>query len=152
MEEITEAQARLIVENCDVAHIGVLSDGEAYVTAVSYVVDGDLLLFRSGPGRRLDAIRAHPRVCVEISTFDRRTGSWEGVVAFGNARILEQGKEVAAVERMLREKYRRITRSAVFYEPSQAPEDGYVVEVTLDELAGRSSGSGIGPRTRPGRL
>jgi uncharacterized protein len=152
MEDLTESRSRRILEQGDVARIGVISDGEPYVTPLSYVVDGDLVLFRSGPGRRLDAIRADPRVCLEVSTFDRDTGGWEGIVAFGDARILDEGDEVRAAERMLREKYRRITRSAVLYEPSQSPEEGYVVEVRIDDLSGRSSGSGIGPRTRPGRL
>ena len=76
VQELTENEARDLLEIADVAHLGVIADGEPYVTAVSFVISGNLFLFRTGPGRRLRAIERGSPVCVEVSEYDSETGDW----------------------------------------------------------------------------
>ena len=54
------------------AHIGVLSEGEPYVTPMSFVVDDNRILFRTKPGKRYEAMMKNPVVSIEASTFDIR--------------------------------------------------------------------------------
>ena len=86
MQDLTETEARDLLERADVAHLGVIADGEPYVTAVSFVISGNLFLFRTGPGRRLRAIENGSPVCVEVSEYDSETGDWASVLAVGPAR------------------------------------------------------------------
>ena len=51
MEPISESEARRLLEEEMVAHIGVIVDGEPYVTPMSFVVDGNRILFRTKPGQ-----------------------------------------------------------------------------------------------------
>jgi hypothetical protein len=46
---------------------------------MSFVVDGDRILFRTKPGRRYEAILENPDVSIEASTFDNETGEWSSV-------------------------------------------------------------------------
>ncbi len=66
------------------AHLGVVERGEPYVVPVNYVFDGEYVYPHTPPGRKADAMRADPRVCVEVDEvrddFCRRS-----VVAFGRA-------------------------------------------------------------------
>ena len=92
MQELTETEARDLLERAEVAHLGVIADGEPYVTAVSFVISGNLFLFRTGPGRRLRAIESGSPVCVEVSEYDSETGDWASVVAVGPGSVIADSR------------------------------------------------------------
>src|SRR5690554_856039 len=85
MQPLTRVQALDLLTAAPVAHIGVISNGEPYVTPISFVVTGNLIALRTVPGRRLEAIRENPRVCIEASEFDPTSGEWARATVWGSA-------------------------------------------------------------------
>ncbi len=153
MQELAEADALALFDRADVAHMGVVDGGDPYVTPLSFVRIDRELYFRTGPGRRLNAIRSHPRVCVEVSEYDSERGDWLSALALGEARVeADEGRQTTVVE-MLLDKYRPAIGSPLAFSRAQ-PLPGYslVVAVAMEQLSGMSSGLGFAPRTRPGRL
>jgi nitroimidazol reductase NimA-like FMN-containing flavoprotein (pyridoxamine 5'-phosphate oxidase superfamily) len=153
MEPITDSRALQFLEDAMVAHIGVIADGEPYVTPMSFVVDGDRLLFRTKPGRRLEAINANPLVCIEVSYFDEVTGDWISVVVKGKAtERMDEPTMTRAIELLLK-KYAAVLGSPLGHGGIQAMASfPHVIEVPLRNISGLTSGSGFSHRTRPGRL
>ncbi len=153
IDTISTEEAFAVLQAAPVAHLGVVVEGDPYVTPMSFVVDGQRILFRTLPGRKLEGLRAHPSVCIEASRYDESTGDWVSVVVRGTARVADDEATGQATIDGLMTKYRKVLGSAL-----QAggihPVVGlpYVVEVTIDEISGLSSGRGFGVRTRPGRL
>ena len=47
---------------------------------MSFVVDDGRILFRTQPGRKLQAMEESPEVCIEACTFDESTGDWLSVI------------------------------------------------------------------------
>ncbi len=152
MKDLVQSQVHALLSDEPVAHVGVIAWGKPYVTPVSYVWLDDALWFRTAPGTRLDAVAANPDISVEISRFDVTTGYWESIVIAGRGEIVSDRDAEDRVERALRIKYRRITRSALDMPPDVVPKEGAVVKVVVEDLSGRSSGSGIKGPDRPGRL
>lgn len=153
MESISETEAREFLENAAVAHMGVIDKGIPYVTPMSFVVDGDRILFRTKPGRRFEAIIANPIVSIEASHFDDETGDWISVVVTGKATEHNDGETMARAVELLMQKYEKqigspLTRGGV----QPMASFPHVVAVTIQEISGMSSGRGFSPRTRPGRL
>ena len=74
MDTLSREESFELLDTSLVAHIGFISDDSPYVTPMSYVRDGDRLLFRTEAGKKLDALRSNPAVCVEVSVFDDQTG------------------------------------------------------------------------------
>jgi nitroimidazol reductase NimA-like FMN-containing flavoprotein (pyridoxamine 5'-phosphate oxidase superfamily) len=153
VEPITPAEARQFLEEAKVAHIGVVSDGEPYVTPMSFVVDGDRILFRTKPGRRYEALRANPNVSIEVSRFDDETGDWTSVIVNGVARECPEGDCEQTVE-MLMKKYESVLGSPLAHGGGLQPMSSFphVVLVEIKEISGMTSGRGFTVRTRPGRL
>ncbi|MDX1691253.1 MAG: pyridoxamine 5'-phosphate oxidase family protein, partial [Acidimicrobiia bacterium] len=86
MDELSIEQSERILAEQRVAHLGLVDDGEPYVTPLSYVVlDGDVY-YRTGPGRRHDALASDPRVCVEVTRND--DAGWVSVIFWGEARVV----------------------------------------------------------------
>lgn len=152
MKDLVESQLQRLLADEPVAHIAVLAWGKPYVTPVSYVWIEDALWFRTGPGARLDAVVANPDVSVEISRFETETGYWESIVIAGTGEVVSDPEAGEMVERALRAKYRRITRSALDMPPDVVPKEGAVVRVAVESMSGRSSGAGLRGPDRPGRL
>lgn len=153
MEPMTEGEALEFLSGAMVAHIGVVSDGEPYVTPMSFVVDGRRILFRTKPGKRLEAIGTDPVVSIEVSKFDETTGVWVSVVVKGRAVERVDDETAARAVELLLEKYKAVLGSPFGHGGLQPMATfPHVVEVPIEVITGMTSGSGFSFRTRPGRL
>lgn len=153
METLTEVEAMKILSEAKVAHLGVISEGDPYVTPMSFVVYGELIIFRTQPGRKLRAIRENPRVCIEASRFDEESGDWASVMVVGTARESDDRQVGEVAVQKLFEKYSQALGSPLNRGGLQpVPGLPHVIEVVIEEVSGVSSGGGFSPRTRPGRL
>lgn len=153
MEDLTDVQTMAVLNHGEVAHMAVVSDGEPYITPISYVVLDDSLAFRTGPGRRLEALKQGSRVNVVVTEYDRDTGGWSSAMVWGAPQILQDGAQKEKAVSLMLAKYRDVLGSPLSFS-AFSPVGGLtdVVCVAIDEISGRSSGSGLGVRTRPGRL
>ena len=144
MRELALDDCWKIIHEERVAHVALVDGGEPYVTPLSYVIhDGDLV-FRTVAGRRVEALRRSPRVCVEISR-DTPGEGWESVVLWGTARFVDDPSTEAAVVAALLAKYH--SESALgFSSPSVFPEERFVVAVTPEDVSGRTSGRSTSTR------
>ena len=142
-----------LLEEAPVAHIGVISNGEPYVTPMSFVVDGNRILFRTKPGKRYEGMTENPVVSVEASLYDRDSGEWSSVIARGVATESSDPETMALTVELLMKKYEKALGNPLSRGGLQ-PMSGFphVVSVEITEISGMSSGRGFTPRTRPGRL
>jgi len=154
MQPLTRQQAFDLLDREPVAHLGIIFDGEPYVCPMSFVVDGDRILFRTLAGMKLDGIRANPRVCVEVSSFDEETGDWDSVIARGTARFVDGDDVRQKTIAQLFSKYEKVMGSPMSAGGGLMPLGGhpYVIEVPIDEISGMTSNGGFRIRTKPGRL
>jgi nitroimidazol reductase NimA-like FMN-containing flavoprotein (pyridoxamine 5'-phosphate oxidase superfamily) len=153
VEPIPEAEALEFLRDAMVAHIGVIHEGEAYVTPMSFVVDGRRLLFRTKPGKRFEAIGSHPAVCIEVSHYEESTGDWTSVLVRGHAEERTDDATTSRAVELLMEKYSAALGSPLGHGGLQPLASfPHVVEVPIEEISGMVSGRGFSYRTRPGRL
>jgi nitroimidazol reductase NimA-like FMN-containing flavoprotein (pyridoxamine 5'-phosphate oxidase superfamily) len=153
VDPLSREDALRLLTDAPVAHIGLISDGRPYVTPMSFVVDGDKILFRTTAGKKLDALREDPRVCIEASKFDSESGEWASVIVTGTAvEVDDNDLGERAVEKLF-EKYAEALGDPLSRGGLQPfPGLPHVIEVVIEEISGMVSGSGFAPRTRPGRL
>lgn len=154
MEPLTREQAFDLLGREPVAHLGLILDGEPCVYPMSYVLDGERILFRTMAGAKLDGIRANPRVCIEVSTFDAETGDWQSVIVRGTASFVDSDTARQNLIAQLFEKYEKVMGSPLSAGGGLMPLGGqpYVLEVPIEEISGMSSHGGFRIRTKPGRL
>lgn len=153
MESVSREQALEFLETQSVAHLGMISGGAPYVTPMSYVTDGERILFRTMAGRKLDGLRTNPAVCIEVSLFDEETGNWVSVIVRGEAHFIDDDTTKQEMVARLFAKYEKVMGSPLSGS-TPTPPGGvpYVIEVPIAEITGMSSHGGLGARTRPGRL
>jgi nitroimidazol reductase NimA-like FMN-containing flavoprotein (pyridoxamine 5'-phosphate oxidase superfamily) len=153
MDPLSREEALDVLAVAPVAHLGLISEGRPYVTPMSFVVDGERILFRTTAGKKLDALRGDPRVCIETSKFDPESGEWASVIVTGTAVEVDDDAVGQLAVSKLYEKYPTALGDPLSRGGLQPlPGLPHVIEVTIEEISGMSSGSGFSPRTRPGRL
>jgi nitroimidazol reductase NimA-like FMN-containing flavoprotein (pyridoxamine 5'-phosphate oxidase superfamily) len=153
MIEMSREESIAFLAAQEVGHLAVIDDGEPYVSPISYVVTGDTLYFRTRPGRRLTALRANPRLCVEASATEEEAGTWTSVCVWGDAVVVADPHREADVVSALLEKYADSSESILSYaRGSVFGGQAAVVEVPIDTVTGRQSGRELGAQIRPGRL
>ena len=153
MDPLSKDEAARFLDQAHVAHLGVISNGEPYVTPMSFVFDEDRILFRTKPGQRFEAIVAEPRVSIEASTYNSETGDWMSVIVRGNATESTDPATKSKTVEMLLQKYENALGSPLTHGPMQPLASfPHIVEVEILEITGMSSGRGFSARTRPGRL
>lgn len=154
MEELSQERCRQLLDEEAVGHLGVVTDGDPYVSPISYVVVEGRICFRTASGQRMNALREHPRVCVEVSRFDLGSGDWESVIVWGDAVEVEEDDLAQRIVSALLSKYKDVIGSPL--SPGSGgfgvTQAGILMAVPIDVMTGRSSGSFFHIRTRPGRL
>jgi uncharacterized protein len=105
-----------ILDEAMVMRLGMLDGGRPYVVPLNFARAGDDLWFHGAKaGRKIDCLRAAPAVCIEVDRFLRlRTGpsacddwssSYESVIGFGTAEIVEDADAKLSGLRALMRKY-----------------------------------------------
>ena len=80
--ELDAGQIEDLLRNEVIARLGCLSGGRVYVVPVTYVYDGTHVWGHAMDGAKLAAMRADPRVCVEVEHVDDLS-NWRSVIAWG---------------------------------------------------------------------
>jgi hypothetical protein len=120
-------------------------DGSPYITPLNfYFYQGKIYFHSALKGRKMDNIRANPRVCFEVHKLIKMVQSqracdfstrYRSVLVFGRARSLPDGDEKMAVLTALTEKY--ASGQAVEPPTPKRAKETKVIEITIEEMTGK---------------
>jgi len=120
-------------------------DGSPYITPLHFVYHQGKIYFHCAfEGRKMDNIRANPRVCFEVHELIKIVQSqracdfstrYRSVLVFGRARSLPDGDEKIAVLTALGEKY--AGGQAVEPPTPKRAKGTEVIEITIEEMTGK---------------
>lgn len=89
-DELLHAQA--------LGHLGVHAAGRTYVVPIAYAWDGDTVVVHSLEGRKIDAMRRDPRVCLQVERIETPE-RWQSVVVQGTFEELSGAAAARALAR-----------------------------------------------------
>lgn len=99
-EQIEELLRTAIVGRIACCGHGAVGDGRPYLVPLAYGYDGESVYAHSGPGRKLELMRAEPRITFEVdeaSASDR----WRSVIAEGLFEEITDPEERAQALRVI---------------------------------------------------
>jgi uncharacterized protein len=82
---LNQDEIEALLRRCRIGRVGCCVDDRPYVVPVDYAYDGTAVYVASGQGRKIEAMRAQPRVCFEVDEVDEAHGTvvWRSVIADG---------------------------------------------------------------------
>lgn len=167
MRDLPDGRIDFLLDDAKFAHLAVVSNGDPYVSPLSFVRHENSLYFRCGPGERVEALRAHPSATASIVEFDDETGAWESVLVRGEVTFVDSEMTEDAVVVLFLEKYSDYSSelgSGAHLSDAEEFDIGWVgsaevprgeavlFRLAMGEVTGRTSGRWMTPETKPGRL
>ena len=104
ISKLSEKEAAGVLLRQTLGRLGCIAEGEPYVVPAHYFFDGENLYMHSLPGKKITALRANGRACLQVDEI-HDSYHWRSVIAYGN---YEEVNDERLRERTLAELYRRL--------------------------------------------
>lgn len=82
IKRLSQEEARALIIAGRVGRLGCIYEGGPYVVPINYVLEGETVYLHSLPGRKLEALRANPRACLQVDNVIDAY-QWSSAIAFG---------------------------------------------------------------------
>ncbi|HEX8998751.1 MAG TPA: pyridoxamine 5'-phosphate oxidase family protein [Blastocatellia bacterium] len=83
IDKLTAEEAAEVLKQGALGRLGCIAEGEPYVVPVHYFYDGENIYIHSLPGKKITALRANSRACLQVDDI-RDSYHWRSVIAYGN--------------------------------------------------------------------
>ena len=80
--KLGNTDALAILREGTLGRLGCIAAGWSYVVPVNYYFDGENIYIHTLPGKKLDALRVNPRVCLQVDEI-KDPYNWRSVIAYG---------------------------------------------------------------------
>ena len=139
IRELDHDEARSVLESGGDTRLGCLVDGEPYVVPMSYVLEGDYAYLHSLPGAKIDAMRRHPRVCLQVQIRESEY-RWRSVQVFGAYEEIDDLEERKHAFRLLFERFPRLTPADSVRRYGHVEEPTIAFRIRIDRIVGVGEG------------
>ena len=127
---LSEEEAFAFISAGKIGRLGCVDNGEPYVVPINYFVEDGSIYSHSLPGRKIDAMQAHPRVCLQVDQI-ADDFHWRSAIAFGNFEEVRVPSDRRAILSKLLARFPLLT-------PAQdaAAPDSVVFRILIDRITG----------------
>lgn len=139
MRALNEEEARSLLNSAKIGRLGCVVDGEPYIIPINYLfVDGSIYS-HSLPGRKLNALRTHPRACLQVDEI-LDDFHWRSVIAYGNFEEICSPSDRKTILGKLLERFPLLTPvESLIVEDAAAP-DSVVFRIHVDRITSMAEG------------
>lgn len=139
MKALSEEEARALLSACRIGRLGCVDNGDPYVVPINYVFEEGAIYSHSLPGRKVEALRAHPRACLQVDEIEDDF-NWRSVLAYGDFEEIRVPSDRRAVLQKLLSRFPLLTPvESVMAQDASAP-DSIVFRIRIDCITGVAEG------------
>ena len=132
---ISLEDARALLFETRVGRLGCLYAGGPYVVPVNYVFDGTDIYVHSFPGRKIEALQANPRACLQVDKVIYQY-RWRSAIAFGSYEAVTGANERDRALRLLLARFPELT--PVESVPVHDGQSSVIIfRIHVDEVTGK---------------
>jgi uncharacterized protein len=105
---LNDSEAWAVIKAGKMGHLGCVDQDEPYVVPINYLVADGRIYSHSLPGRKIRALRAHKRACLQVDQI-RTDFHWQSAIAFGDFEEVNEDLERTAILRKLLDHFPELT-------------------------------------------
>ena len=144
IKDLSPEKSRELLRRGSLARLACIADGEPYVVPVNYVFDGESVLVHSLPGRKITAMRANPRVCLQVDEIEDELG-WKSVLAIGNYEEITGAAERGRAMSQLLARFPKLTPVESYMAGGTGTPAPIVFRIRVDKISGLCEGDAYSP-------
>ena len=139
MRILLEEEARSLLNFAKVGRLGCVVNGEPYIVPINYLFEDGSIYSHSLPGRKLEALRAHPRACLQVDEI-RDDFDWRSAIAYGNFEEIRVPSDRTSILGKLLARFPLLTPvESLIVEDANAPHS-VVFRIRIDRITGMAEG------------
>ena len=135
IKNLSREESLKLLRSGRLARLGCVTDEGPYVVPVSYVFDGECVFIHSLPGRKVAALRADPRACLQVDDI-ASDSQWRSVIAFGVYEEVTAPDERERVLGRLLKQYPTLTPVEATIVQDAQPPNVVVFRIRVDKITG----------------
>ena len=139
MKTLLEEEARALLSACKIGRLGCVDNGEPYVVPINYVFEDGSIYSQSLPGRKIEALRAHPRACLQVDEIENDF-DWRSTIAYGDFEEIRVPSDRRSILSKLLARFPLLTPVASVMSQDASPPDTVVFRIRIDRITGVSEG------------
>lgn len=135
MKTLQEDETRELLSARGIGHLGCVDGGEPYVVPINYVFDEGSIYSHSLPGKKIDAMRTNPRVCLQVNQIDDDF-HWRSAIAYGNFEEMNSAKDRSLILSKLLARFPKLTPVESLKVQDATAPDSVVFRIVVDRITG----------------
>lgn len=132
---LSDNEARDLIKSGKVGHLGCVVDGDPYVVPINYVFEDGCIYSHSLPGLKIDAMRAHPRTCLQVEEIEDNF-NWRSALLYGNFEELRVASDRQNVLSKLLAHFPSLTPVESVVAHDAGTPDSIVFRIVVDRITG----------------
>ena len=136
---LSEKEALTLMSAGKVGRLGCVDSGEPYVVPINYVVEDGSIYSHSLPGKKIDAMRTHPRVCLQMDQI-ADDFHWRSAIAFGDFEEIRVPSDRRSILSKLLARFPLLTPVESVLAQDAAAPDSVVFRIRIDRITGVAEG------------
>ena len=136
---LSRDESYALLRGARTGRLGCIAEGYPYIVPINYVLEGDFAVSHSLPGRKIEAMRENPRVCLQADDI-RDQFNWRSVIAYGTYEEITDAASRAQAINVLLSLFPELTPvESRIAEDAGAPAP-VVFRVKIDRITGIGEG------------
>ena len=134
VDRLSPADSLELLKQCSLGRLGCIADGSPYVVPITYYFDGKDIYSHATPGKKIEAMRVNPRVCLQVDEI-KDSYNWRSVIVYGvYEEISDPGEQAIVMDKLFT---RMPDMTPVESRQSSELKTVLVFRIKLDEITGR---------------
>jgi nitroimidazol reductase NimA-like FMN-containing flavoprotein (pyridoxamine 5'-phosphate oxidase superfamily) len=139
MKTLSEDEGRALLSTRGIGRLGCVDNGEPYVVPINYVFDEGSVYSHSLPGRKIEALRAHRRACLQVDDI-KSDFEWRSVIAFGNFEEIRAPSDRRSILGKLLARFPLLTPVESVMTTDTSEPNSIVFRIRIDRITGVAEG------------
>lgn len=135
MKALAEKKAVNLLNTAKVGRLGCVVNGEPYVVPINYLFENGSIYSHSLPGRKIEALRVHPRACLQVDEIEDDF-NWRCAIAYGNFEEIRLPSERRTILGKLLARFPLLTPVESTMAQDAGAPDSVVFRIRVDRITG----------------
>ncbi len=132
---LDENETRRLIAAGKIGRLGCIDNGEPYVVPINYLFEDMAIYSHSMPGRKIEALRTHPRACLQVDEI-QDDFNWRSVIAFGNFEEIRVPSDRRSILGKLLGHFPLLTPVESAIAQDAGAPDSIVFRIVIDRITG----------------